>query len=221
MEGMSGGFLFVCFAILYFVPLLVARGKENKSAANGVAVLNVLLGWTVLGWIGALIWAVTLKSAKAKPIPKRQRVPAVATLATVVFAALTLGNTGCDPDNVAIGDELITIDQGYNSNLKLNNHDAIHRLDLNVQLLARLAERQAERITVLETLIDRIADLETVADQFQDYAALAQTVEDNQWTIDSTYAGYSLLMRCLQLGTWSTDCRDDAGLYPTHFDPTL
>ncbi len=55
--------------------LLVARGKENKSAANGVAVLNLLLGWTVLGWIGALIWAVTLKGAEVKPIAEHQRVP--------------------------------------------------------------------------------------------------------------------------------------------------
>ncbi len=145
----------------------------------------------------------------------------ILTFVTVVFAAFTLGNTGCDPDNVAVGEELATIDQTYDSDIKLNNHDAILRLDLNVQLLARLVERQGERITELETLFDRVAVLEVLADQFPDFTVLAQQVEDNQWTTDSTYAGYSLLMRCLQLGTWTTQCRDDAGLYPTHYDPTL
>ena len=145
----------------------------------------------------------------------------IITLAIVALAALALGNTGCNPDDVAIGEELATIEQGYSRDFKLTDHNAIHRLDLNVQLLARLVERQGERITELETLFDRVAVLEALADQFPDFAALAQQVEDNQWTTDSTYAGYSLLMRCLQLGTWTTQCRDEAGIYPTHFDPTL
>ena len=42
---------------LYFLPTLIAalRNHKNKLA---VFLLNLLLGWTGLGWIGALIWSV-------------------------------------------------------------------------------------------------------------------------------------------------------------------
>jgi DNA-directed RNA polymerase subunit RPC12/RpoP len=41
---------------LYFLPSIVGLRK-----LNGVYImfLNLFLGWTVLGWIGALIWAAT------------------------------------------------------------------------------------------------------------------------------------------------------------------
>ena len=43
---------------LYFVPTLVAvlRHKHNLPA---IAVLNVFGGWTAVGWVVALVWAVT------------------------------------------------------------------------------------------------------------------------------------------------------------------
>ncbi len=146
----------------------------------------------------------------------------IITLAIVVLAAFTLGNTGCNPDDVAIGEELATIEQGYSRDFKLTDHNAIHRLDLNVQLLVRVIERQDMKIMALENLYMRVGTLENHIDEIPElFGSLAQQYEDNQWTIDSTYAGYSLLMRCLRLGTWTTQCRDDAGIYPTHFDPTL
>jgi uncharacterized membrane protein YqaE (UPF0057 family) len=40
---------------IYFIPAIVAW---NTKGFNGIAVLNLFLGWTVLGWIAALIWAV-------------------------------------------------------------------------------------------------------------------------------------------------------------------
>jgi hypothetical protein len=44
--------------VLYFLPsmLSIARDKRNAPA---IFVLNLLLGWTLIGWAGALIWAVT------------------------------------------------------------------------------------------------------------------------------------------------------------------
>ncbi len=40
----------------YFIPAFVGR---NKRDSLGITLLNIFLGWSVLGWIGALIWAVT------------------------------------------------------------------------------------------------------------------------------------------------------------------
>jgi hypothetical protein len=39
---------------LYFLPSIIAHNKTNFG---GVFVLNLLLGWTFVGWIIALIWA--------------------------------------------------------------------------------------------------------------------------------------------------------------------
>jgi hypothetical protein len=44
-------------ALLYLVPWVVAC-RRHVDAQAGIIVLNLLLGWTVLGWVGALIWAV-------------------------------------------------------------------------------------------------------------------------------------------------------------------
>jgi len=57
---MEFGALITVFIILtlYFVPTIVAASREHHQTA-AIAVLNVFLGWTVLGWVGALVWAAT------------------------------------------------------------------------------------------------------------------------------------------------------------------
>lgn len=42
--------------VLYWLPTIVAVVRHNHSAL-GVAVLNFFFGWTGVGWILALIWA--------------------------------------------------------------------------------------------------------------------------------------------------------------------
>lgn len=50
-------FLFILGLLIYFLPSLVAAANNSRQ---GIAIflLNLLLGWTGLGWIVALIWAV-------------------------------------------------------------------------------------------------------------------------------------------------------------------
>ena len=43
---------------LYLIPSLVARGRGHHNQL-AVFILNVLFGWTVLGWGAALVWACT------------------------------------------------------------------------------------------------------------------------------------------------------------------
>jgi hypothetical protein len=58
MNNSAGAFLLlVSFTLLYLLPSLVAVFRGVRRS-NGLVLLNLLLGWTVLGWIGALIWAV-------------------------------------------------------------------------------------------------------------------------------------------------------------------
>jgi hypothetical protein len=42
----------------YFLPTLLAVIRLHRSVWAIVAV-NVLLGWTVIGWLWALIWSLT------------------------------------------------------------------------------------------------------------------------------------------------------------------
>ena len=52
--------LFPIVVLGYFLPLMIASLREHDSAV-GVGLLNLLLGWTFLGWVAALIWAVSGK----------------------------------------------------------------------------------------------------------------------------------------------------------------
>lgn len=58
--------------LIYFIPAIVARGKTQ---ANPVFVLNFFLGWTLVGWVAALVWAVSNQAPQpviiqyAAPIP--------------------------------------------------------------------------------------------------------------------------------------------------------
>jgi hypothetical protein len=50
-------------AILYFIPWIVAAQRGVRDQA-GIIIVNLLLGWTILGWVGALVWAVSAKTAE-------------------------------------------------------------------------------------------------------------------------------------------------------------
>jgi hypothetical protein len=49
---------------VYLLPTIVAALRHAKSMV-GIVLLNVLLGWTFIGWIIALIWSLTGKTQKA------------------------------------------------------------------------------------------------------------------------------------------------------------
>jgi hypothetical protein len=55
METVLILFLIALSILIYFFPSIVARKKENFKA---IFVLNFFLGWSFLGWVIALIWAV-------------------------------------------------------------------------------------------------------------------------------------------------------------------
>jgi T4 superinfection immunity protein/SH3 domain-containing protein len=64
------GLLIVLILIaLYFLPTIVAAaGSKRKTGA--IFVLNLLLGWTLLGWVGALVWAVADERSDASRYPQ-------------------------------------------------------------------------------------------------------------------------------------------------------
>ena len=56
------GLLVIC-ATIYVIPAMIGQGKRNAAA---IFVLNLLLGWTLVGWAVALVWATA--AAEAPPI---------------------------------------------------------------------------------------------------------------------------------------------------------
>ena len=50
--------LFLLWFALYFLPTIIAaaRDRHNKGA---IFLLNFFLGWTFVGWVVALVWAVS------------------------------------------------------------------------------------------------------------------------------------------------------------------
>lgn len=53
------GAAILLMALMYFLPSVIAFGVRKKQNAAAIFALNLLLGWTVVGWIAALIWSLT------------------------------------------------------------------------------------------------------------------------------------------------------------------
>jgi cytochrome c biogenesis protein CcdA len=52
-------FVFVIFiAAIYFIPSIVAISRDHPSK-GAVIILNILLGWTFIGWVVAIVWSFT------------------------------------------------------------------------------------------------------------------------------------------------------------------
>jgi hypothetical protein len=66
--GAADGLVFlVMLAIgvaVYFLPLIIAVMRSHPNA-GALAVLNLLLGWTLLGWVGALVWSLLSRPQQA------------------------------------------------------------------------------------------------------------------------------------------------------------
>jgi hypothetical protein len=44
--------------LFYFVPSILAMIRHHRQR-SAIFVLNIFLGWTVIGWVGALVWSFT------------------------------------------------------------------------------------------------------------------------------------------------------------------
>ncbi len=43
---------------LYMLPAIIAFNRRHRNRI-AIVVLNILLGWTFLGWVAALVWSFT------------------------------------------------------------------------------------------------------------------------------------------------------------------
>lgn len=57
-HALAGWLIITPLPIIYFLPYIVAALRDHKQM-QAIAALNVLLGWTMLGWIVSLVWSFT------------------------------------------------------------------------------------------------------------------------------------------------------------------
>ena len=68
MNQAIGTVAFILLAAAYFAPAIVALSRHVPNTGS-VVIVDLLLGWTVIGWIVAMAMAVRSKPAAAAPPP--------------------------------------------------------------------------------------------------------------------------------------------------------
>lgn len=51
-----GVLIIIGIVVFYMLPTVIAHLRNHESCSS-VAILNVMFGWTVLGWLAVLIYA--------------------------------------------------------------------------------------------------------------------------------------------------------------------
>jgi len=58
-------FIIVVALTFYFIPTLIAVFRKHEKAVQ-IFLLNIFLGWTLVGWVVALIWSVKKEEKEEK-----------------------------------------------------------------------------------------------------------------------------------------------------------
>ena len=56
MDSTTNIILLAVVLILYMLPTLIAFGREHPHRGT-IAIVNILIGWTLIGWIVVFLWA--------------------------------------------------------------------------------------------------------------------------------------------------------------------
>ena len=79
IRALSLGMVVMIIA-LYFLPTFLGWKKKNRGAIFAV---NFFLGWTVIDWIVAFVWAVTYEAVPSQVIINQAPAPAMPTAAVL------------------------------------------------------------------------------------------------------------------------------------------
>jgi hypothetical protein len=68
---------FLAAPALYFLPLYEAWRRQHPNL-TGVGLVNLLLGWSIIGWVAAIVWAHKKHEASAPDTLSQERRPSPA-----------------------------------------------------------------------------------------------------------------------------------------------
>lgn len=71
-NGGAGIGMLVFLGILYFIPAFVAAGRAHPNTGSILA-LNLLLGWSVLGWVAALVWSLSAIAERPEAATRKHK----------------------------------------------------------------------------------------------------------------------------------------------------
>ena len=54
--------MLMLIAILYMLPTLIAHARDIPQRQT-ITILNIVLGWTLIGWLVAFFWAMSAETA--------------------------------------------------------------------------------------------------------------------------------------------------------------
>ena len=66
--GLASGIIGLLLLALYFLPAVVAKLRAHHQR-GAILTLNILLGWTLLGWVVSFVWAVTAVRPASPAVP--------------------------------------------------------------------------------------------------------------------------------------------------------
>ncbi len=67
--------------LVYLIPSMIAL-KRGHPQTGAICALNLLLGWSLLGWVASLIWALTKPASTKVNAPPNQATPVAAPIAS-------------------------------------------------------------------------------------------------------------------------------------------
>ena len=58
MDAIIGIIVLGVVGYIYFVPTVIAYQRDHPNASP-ILIVNLFLGWTLIGWVVSLAWALT------------------------------------------------------------------------------------------------------------------------------------------------------------------
>lgn len=65
MDIILAGGLLIGLVVAYLAPAIIAAWRNHVNA-NPVFIVNLFLGWTVIGWVLCLAWSFSANTNKAR-----------------------------------------------------------------------------------------------------------------------------------------------------------
>lgn len=97
-----GMLFFIVGPALYLLPIYEATSNDHPSITS-IALVNILLGWTLLGWVTALIWSLNKPQAQLMqapntppPAPQHDTKACPMCAESILIAAIKCKHCGAD-----------------------------------------------------------------------------------------------------------------------------
>jgi hypothetical protein len=66
--------ILLLLVVPYFIPMIIAMARDHPNR-SAIAALNLLAGWSVIGWVAALVWALMSPREKRDDVIGRRPCP--------------------------------------------------------------------------------------------------------------------------------------------------